>query len=60
MVVDLILSPDDGGGMTPERMRECMSLGFSAKSNSTNTIGQCSFSFPASFDIKDFLGFITS
>lgn len=34
-------SIDNGGGMTPERMRECMSLGFSTKSKSGNTIGQC-------------------
>jgi hypothetical protein len=32
---------DDGGGMDPDCMRQCMSLGFSAKSKSANTIGQC-------------------
>lgn len=31
---------DDGGGMDPERIRKCMSLGFSSK-KSNNTIGQC-------------------
>jgi len=54
--VDLALHPrngspmlvieDDGGGMTPDRMRQCMSLGYSAKSKSANTIGQCLYLFP--------------
>jgi hypothetical protein len=35
------LFADDGGGMDPDCMRQCMSLGFSAKSKSANTIGQC-------------------
>ena len=32
---------DNGGGMNPEKMRHCMSLGYSAKSKLANTIGQC-------------------
>jgi sensor histidine kinase regulating citrate/malate metabolism len=31
---------DDGGGMDPERIRKCMSLGYSSKKSNT-TIGQC-------------------
>lgn len=27
--------------MTPDKMRQCMSLGYSAKSKMANTIGQC-------------------
>jgi hypothetical protein len=34
---------DDGGGMNPDKMRLCMSLGYSAKSKVKNTIGQCKF-----------------
>lgn len=34
-------SADNGGGMHPEKMRQCMSLGYSAKSKIANTIGQC-------------------
>ncbi|KAL2905481.1 Protein MICRORCHIDIA 2, partial [Bienertia sinuspersici] len=33
------LCPDDGGGMDPEGIRKCMSLGYSSK-KSNNTIGQ--------------------
>jgi hypothetical protein len=36
-----MLITDNGGGMTPDRMRACMSLGYSAKSKMANTIGQC-------------------
>lgn len=32
---------DNGGGMDPDKMRQCMSLGYSAKSRIANTIGQC-------------------
>ena len=32
--------------MTPDRMRQCMSLGYSAKSKSANTIGQCLYLSP--------------
>lgn len=35
---------DNGGGMDPEKMRQCMSLGYSAKSKLANTIGQCNYS----------------
>ncbi len=31
---------DDGGGMDPEAIRKCMSLGYSSKKSNT-TIGQC-------------------
>lgn len=31
---------DDGGGMSPEAMRRCMSFGFSEK-KSKSAIGQC-------------------
>ncbi|XP_051143980.1 protein MICRORCHIDIA 7-like [Andrographis paniculata] len=31
---------DNGCGMTPDKMRQCMSLGYSAKSKMANTIGQ--------------------
>lgn len=37
----LMLITDNGGGMTPDKMRACMSLGYSAKSKMANTIGQC-------------------
>lgn len=37
------LKTDNGGGMTPDKMRQCVSLGYSAKSKMTNTIGQCEF-----------------
>ncbi|CAN1175196.1 Protein MICRORCHIDIA 4 [Linum perenne] len=39
----MILIEDDGGGMDPDKMRKCMSLGFSAKSKMDSTIGQCNF-----------------
>lgn len=35
------MTADNGGGMTPDKMRQCMSLGYSAKSKMANTIGQC-------------------
>ncbi|KAK4402604.1 protein MICRORCHIDIA 7 [Sesamum angolense] len=35
-----IMTADNGGGMTPDKMRQCMSLGYSAKSKLANTIGQ--------------------
>lgn len=37
--------PDDGGGMDPDKMRQCMSLGYSEKSKEANTIGQCDLLF---------------
>lgn len=36
----MLLVEDNGGGMSPERMRQCMSLGYSAKSKLVNRIGQ--------------------
>ncbi|PWA87595.1 histidine kinase-like ATPase, C-terminal domain-containing protein [Artemisia annua] len=36
----MFLIEDNGGGMTPDKMRECMSLGYSEKSKLANTIGQ--------------------
>ncbi|KAG6397395.1 hypothetical protein SASPL_143562 [Salvia splendens] len=41
------LSADDGGGMDPERMRKCMSLGYSSKTSNT-TIGQYGNGFKTS------------
>lgn len=38
---DCIVAADNGGGMDPDKMRHCMSLGYSAKSKVANTIGQC-------------------
>lgn len=32
---------DNGGGMDPDKVRHCMSLGYSAKSKIVDTIGQC-------------------
>lgn len=46
------LSTDNGGGMTPDKMRQCMSLGYSAKSKLANTIGQCELSYY--FSCKDY------
>ncbi|PHT36923.1 hypothetical protein CQW23_24623 [Capsicum baccatum] len=34
-----MLVEDNGGGMTPDKMHQCMSLGYSAKSKLANTIG---------------------
>ncbi|KAJ9563950.1 LOW QUALITY PROTEIN: hypothetical protein OSB04_009110 [Centaurea solstitialis] len=34
----MLLVKDNGGGMTPEKMRACMSLGYSVKSKLANTI----------------------
>lgn len=39
------LFADNGGGMDPDKMRHCMSLGYSVKSKIANTIGQCKTSF---------------
>ncbi|KAK3443385.1 hypothetical protein EUGRSUZ_B03533 [Eucalyptus grandis] len=39
---------DNGGGMTPDKMRKCMSLGYSAKSKAANTIGQYGNGFKTS------------
>nr|GFC91845.1 protein microrchidia 7-like [Tanacetum cinerariifolium] len=39
---------DNGGGMTPDKMRGCMSLGYSEKSKLANTIGQYGNGFKTS------------
>ncbi|CAN1796984.1 Protein MICRORCHIDIA 4 [Linum perenne] len=44
----MILIEDDGGGMDPDKMRKCMSLGFSAKSKMDSTIGQYGNGFKTS------------
>ncbi|PHT59566.1 hypothetical protein CQW23_01929 [Capsicum baccatum] len=44
----MILVEDYDGGMTPDKMRQCMSLGYSAKSKLANTIGQYGNGFKTS------------
>ncbi|XP_010448496.1 PREDICTED: protein MICRORCHIDIA 7-like [Camelina sativa] len=44
----MLLIEDNGGGMDPEKMRQCMSLGYSAKSKIANTIGQYGNGFKTS------------
>ncbi|GLT38076.1 hypothetical protein SLA2020_123460 [Shorea laevis] len=44
----MLLVEDNGGGMSPDKMRACMSLGYSAKSNMANTIGQYGNGFKTS------------
>uniref|UniRef100_A0A2P2JUM4 Morc S5 domain-containing protein n=2 Tax=Rhizophora mucronata TaxID=61149 RepID=A0A2P2JUM4_RHIMU len=44
----MILIEDNGGGMDPDKMRHCMSLGYSAKSKLANTIGQYGNGFKTS------------
>ncbi|GMN49311.1 hypothetical protein TIFTF001_018468 [Ficus carica] len=44
----MLLVEDDGGGMNPDKMRQCMSLGYSAKSKLANTIGQYGNGFKTS------------
>ncbi|KAL6188257.1 hypothetical protein ACLB2K_039650 [Fragaria x ananassa] len=44
----MLVVEDNGGGMTPEKMRQCMSLGYSAKSKMANTIGQYGNGFKTS------------
>ncbi|WZZ39515.1 hypothetical protein YC2023_035774 [Brassica napus] len=44
----MLLIEDNGGGMNPEKMRHCMSLGYSAKSKLANTIGQYGNGFKTS------------
>ncbi|CAI9756371.1 unnamed protein product [Fraxinus pennsylvanica] len=39
---------DNGGGMNPDKLRKCMSLGFSMKSKIPNTIGQYGNGFKTS------------
>ncbi|RWR86983.1 protein MICRORCHIDIA 7-like protein [Cinnamomum micranthum f. kanehirae] len=44
----MLLIEDNGGGMDPDKMRQCMSLGYSVKSNQANTIGQYGNGFKTS------------
>ncbi|KAK4763631.1 hypothetical protein SAY87_013069 [Trapa incisa] len=44
----MLLIEDNGGGMTSDKMRHCMSLGYSAKSKIANTIGQYGNGFKTS------------
>ncbi|XP_039035683.1 protein MICRORCHIDIA 7-like [Hibiscus syriacus] len=47
-VNQMLLIEDNGGGMDPDKMRQCMSLGYSAKSKVANTIGQYGNGFKTS------------
>ncbi|KAM7251450.1 hypothetical protein ACFE04_023333 [Oxalis oulophora] len=44
----MLLIEDNGGGMDPDKMRACMSLGYSVKSKMANTIGQYGNGFKTS------------
>ncbi|XP_076883457.1 protein MICRORCHIDIA 7-like [Bidens hawaiensis] len=44
----MLLIEDNGGGMDPEKMRHCMSLGYSLKSRVKDTIGQYGNGFKTS------------
>ncbi|KAJ3675812.1 hypothetical protein LUZ60_004854 [Juncus effusus] len=44
----MLLVEDNGGGMDPDKMRQCMSLGYSAKSKIPSTIGQYGNGFKTS------------
>ncbi|PIA50983.1 hypothetical protein AQUCO_01100064v1, partial [Aquilegia coerulea] len=44
----MLLIEDNGGGMNPDKMRQCMSLGYSAKSKLANVIGQYGNGFKTS------------
>ncbi|XP_047957119.1 protein MICRORCHIDIA 7-like isoform X1 [Salvia hispanica] len=44
----MLLIEDNGGGMDPEKMRHCVSLGYSAKSKMADTIGQYGNGFKTS------------
>ncbi|GMJ00120.1 hypothetical protein like AT5G50780 [Hibiscus trionum] len=44
----MLVIEDNGGGMDPDKMRHCMSLGYSAKSKVANTIGQYGNGFKTS------------
>ncbi|XP_050224107.1 protein MICRORCHIDIA 7-like [Mercurialis annua] len=44
----MVLIEDNGGGMDPDKMRQCVSLGYSAKSKVANTIGQYGNGFKTS------------
>ncbi|KAL3512550.1 hypothetical protein ACH5RR_025267 [Cinchona calisaya] len=44
----MLMIEDNGGGMDPDKMRQCMSLGYSAKSKIADTIGQYGNGFKTS------------
>ncbi|KAF5732235.1 putative zinc finger protein [Tripterygium wilfordii] len=44
----MLLIEDNGGGMDPDKIRRCMSLGYSEKSKLANTIGQYGNGFKTS------------
>ncbi|KAI3467769.1 hypothetical protein Pfo_024432 [Paulownia fortunei] len=44
----MVVVQDNGGGMTPDKMRQCVSLGYSEKSKMANTIGQYGNGFKTS------------
>ncbi|KAK9072360.1 hypothetical protein SSX86_008794 [Deinandra increscens subsp. villosa] len=44
----MLVIEDNGGGMDPEKMRQCMSLGYSMKSKIADTIGQYGNGFKTS------------
>ncbi|MCE2056097.1 Protein MICRORCHIDIA 7 [Datura stramonium] len=44
----MLLLEDNGGGMNPDSMRQCMSLGYSVKSKLANTIGKYGNGFKTS------------
>ncbi|KAL8127294.1 protein MICRORCHIDIA 4-like [Apium graveolens] len=44
----MLLVEDNGGGMSPDMLRQCMSYGYSLKSNQENTIGQYGNGFKTS------------
>ncbi|MCO5558815.1 hypothetical protein L7F22_012403 [Adiantum nelumboides] len=44
----MLLFEDNGGGMNPDCLRQCMSLGYSVKSKQANTIGQYGNGFKTS------------
>ncbi|CAK9330319.1 unnamed protein product [Citrullus colocynthis] len=44
----MLLVEDNGGGMSPDKMRHCMSLGYSEKTKLANTIGQYGNGFKTS------------
>uniref|UniRef100_A0A7C9E4X2 Morc S5 domain-containing protein n=1 Tax=Opuntia streptacantha TaxID=393608 RepID=A0A7C9E4X2_OPUST len=44
----MLLIEDNGGGMDPDKLRQCMSLGYSVKGKLANTIGQYGNGFKTS------------
>ncbi|KAK9080562.1 hypothetical protein SSX86_000320 [Deinandra increscens subsp. villosa] len=44
----MLVIEDNGGGMDPDKMRQCMSLGYSSKSKVADTIGQYGNGFKTS------------